>query len=207
MKKFKVNNGIIKKLLILLVWIAIIVLFCVLFCKNGVMVCDSVKDYLASADFKWKWAQIKKWDEIVVDYIWRLKDWEVFDTSIEQVAKWCDKYNEARDYSQWLWFIVWAGQMIPGFDRAVEWMKVWQTKTVEISPSDAYWEIDESLLISVKKSQLQLPDQYKEWDVLYAPNGQSIKIHKVTKNEITLDTNHELAGKTLIFDITIKEIK
>jgi len=97
--------------------------------------------------------------------------------------------------------------MIPGFDRAVEWMKVWQTKTVEISPSDAYWEIDESLLISVKKSQLQLPDQYKEWDVLYAPNGQSIKIHKVTKNEITLDTNHELAGKTLIFDITIKEIK
>ena len=59
MKKFKVNNGIIKKLLILLVWIAIIVLFCVLFYKNDVMVCDSVKDYLASADFKWKWAQIK----------------------------------------------------------------------------------------------------------------------------------------------------
>ncbi|HPC34109.1 MAG TPA: peptidylprolyl isomerase [Candidatus Absconditabacterales bacterium] len=207
MKKFKVNNGIIKKLLILLVGIAIIVLFCVLFCKNDVMVCDSVKDYLASADFKGKGAQIKKGDEIVVDYIGRLKDGEVFDTSIEQVAKGCDKYNEARDYSQGLGFIVGAGQMIPGFDRAVEGMKVGQTKTVEISPSDAYGEIDESLLISVKKSQLQLPDQYKEGDVLYAPNGQSIKIHKVTKNEITLDTNHELAGKTLIFDITIKEIK
>lgn len=207
MKKINTNNGMLKKILIFAVWIAIIMLFCTLFCKKSVMICPSVKEYLAVADFKWEWIQVKKWDEIVVDYIWRLKDGTVFDTSIEQVAKWCDKYNEARDYSQGLWFIVWAGQMIAGFDRGVEWMKIWQTKTIEIAPSDAYGEKDESLFMTVKKSQLQSSDQYKEWDVLYAPNWQAVKVHKVTKDEVILDANHELAWQTLIFDITIKEIK
>jgi FKBP-type peptidyl-prolyl cis-trans isomerase 2 len=41
-------------------------------------------------------------------------------------------------------------------------MKVGQTKTIEIPAADAYGEWDESKLMSVKKNQLQLPDQYKE---------------------------------------------
>ena len=187
--------------------IVLVVLFCFLFCKNDLVMCDAVNQYLASADFKWAGQEVKKGDDVVVDYIGRLKDGTVFDTSIESVAKWCDKYSEGRDYSQWLWFVVWAGQMIAGFDRGVEWMKIGQTKTVEIAAADAYGEWDESKLMSVEKNQLQLPDQYKEGDILYAPNGQAIKIHKVTEKEVQLDTNHELAGKVLIFDITVKEIK
>jgi FKBP-type peptidyl-prolyl cis-trans isomerase 2 len=35
---------------------------------------------------------------------------------------------------------------------------------------------------------------------------QKFKITEVTDKEIVLDANHELAGKTLIFDITIKAI-
>ncbi len=206
MKKMK-KNSTMTKFYIAVVWVVVVVLFCVLFCKKDVVMCDSVKEYLASADFEWVWQEVKKWDEVVVDYIWRLKDGTVFDTSVESVAKWCDKYNDARDYTQWLWFVVGAGQMIAGFDRWVEWMKIGQTKTIEIAAWDAYGEWDESKLMSVQKSQLQLPDQYKQWDVLYAPNWQAIKIHKVTDEEVILDTNHELAGKTLIFDITLKEIK
>jgi FKBP-type peptidyl-prolyl cis-trans isomerase 2 len=34
-----------------------------------------------------------------------------------------------------------------------------------------------------------------------------VKIVKVTDTDVHLDTNHELAGKALIFDITIEEIK
>lgn len=86
-------------------------------------------------------------------------------------------------------------------------MKIWQTKTIEIAAVDAYGKWDESKIMVVEKTKLDLPWQYKEWDILYAPNGQVIKIHKVTENEIYLDTNHDLAGKPLIFDITIKEIK
>ncbi len=204
MKNFKKIS---KKHWILIVFILFIVILCVLFYKKDYTMCDAVKVYLKNADFEWIWPQVRKGDEIVVDYIGRLKDGNVFDTSIESIAKWCNKYNEHRDYSQWLWFIVWAWQMIAWFDRAVEWMNVGQTKTIEIDHTDAYGDWDEAKLMSVEKSKLDLPWQYKEWDVLYAPNWQAIRIHKVTDKEIFLDTNHELAGKTLIFDITIKEIK
>lgn len=189
------------------VGIVLVVVWCVLFCKKDVIMCDSVKDYLSSADFEWAWQQVKKGDNIVVDYVWRLKDGSVFDTSVESVAKWCEKYNESRNYDEWLWFVVWAWQMIAWFDRGVEWMKVGQTKTVEIPAIEAYGEWEESKLMTVSKLQLQLPEQYKEWDFLYSPDWQAVKIYKVTDTEVQLDTNHELAWKILIFDITVKEIK
>lgn len=184
-----------------------VVLLSLLFYKKDVVMCDAVNVYLSWADFQWVGQEVKKWDEIVVDYIWRLDDWSVFDTSVESVAKWCDKYNENRSYEEWLSFVVWAGQMIAWFDMWVEWMKIGQTKTIEIAPEDAYWDWEESNLIEAEKSKLDNSDQYKEWDVLYAPNWQAVKVYKVTKNSVFFDTNHELAGKKLIFDITIKEIK
>jgi len=197
------------KTLFLLVGIGIILLIviCALFCKKEMNMCYAVQNYLSAADFQWVGQEVKKWDEIVVDYIGRLQDGSIFDTNVESVAKWCDNYNEQRNYEEWLSFVVGAGQMIWWFDRWVEWMKIWQTKTIEIAAIDAYGEWDESKVMVVEKSKLSLPWQYKEWDVLYTPNGQAVKVHKVTKKEVYLDTNHELADKSLIFDITIKEIK
>jgi len=207
MKKAKKINT---KLLFLWVWVLVIVLvvLCILFCKQEQTMCEvTVDEYLASADFEGAGQEVQKGNDIVVDYVWRLADGTVFDTSVKSVAKWCGKYTEWRNYDDWLAFTVWAGQMIAWFDRAVEWMKVWQTKTIEIPAVDAYGEYDDTKLITVEKSKLNLPGQYKVWDILHAPTGQSVKIVKVTDDEVTLDTNHELAGKALIFDITIKEIK
>jgi FKBP-type peptidyl-prolyl cis-trans isomerase 2 len=36
--------------------------------------------------------------------------------------------------------------------------------------------------------------------------GLPAKILKITDKEVSLDFNHELAGKDLIFDITVKSI-
>lgn len=187
---------------------------CILLCNKKPMVAaepicvDAVKEYLDNADKKWQdGQQVQKWDQVVVDYIGRLDDGTVFDTSVEVVAKACGKYNAARDYEEWLAFEVWAGQMIAGFDRWVEWMKIWQTKTIEIAAADAYGEWDENLVYEVNKSDLENPWQYEEGQILYTPYWQSVKVSKVTKDKVYLDMNHELAWKKLIFDITIKEIK
>jgi len=40
-----------------------------------------------------------------------------------------------------------------------------------------------------------------------ASNGQAFKINKINEKDIILDGNHELAGKTLIFDITVKSVQ
>jgi len=168
----------------------------------------TIQNYLNQIDLVWTWDKtVTKWSNIVVDYIWRLNDQNVFDTSIQSVAKACDKYASWRNYNEWLAFQAWAWQMIAWFDNAVIWMKVWQTKTITIPAEQAYWQRDENKLIKVPISQIPNAEQFKVGMTIYASNWQSFKVYSVTKNEITMDANHELAGKTLIFDITIKEIK
>ena len=150
--------------------------------------------------------KVENGDNITVDYIWRLENGTVFDTSIESVAKENWKYNESRDYTQWLTFDVWAGKMIKWFDEWVVWMKVWQTKTVEISPEEGYGLYDDSLVVTVPIDEVGDVSELSEWDTVYVWAWYPAKITKITDQEVTFDMNHELAGKNLIFDITLKSI-
>ena len=166
----------------------------------------AVQKYLDWADKKWSWEEIKAWDNIVVDYIWRLADGTVFDTSIQVVAEACGKYSEGRDYTQWLSFEAQWGQMVKWFDNAVIWMKVWQTKTVEFWPEEWYGEYDKSLVVTYPASEVGDLSQFNEWDTVYLWMWMPAKIVKITDKDVTFDFNHELAGKNLIFDITVKSI-
>ena len=86
-------------------------------------------------------------------------------------------------------------------------MKVGETKTIEIAPQDAYGERDKSRLISMAKDQIPNAEQYQVGMQVMSSYGQTFKVYQVNEKEIVFDTNHELAGKTLIFDITIKNIQ
>ena len=166
----------------------------------------AVQEYLDKSDKEWSWVEIKLWDNITVDYIWRLADGTVFDTSIESVAKGCWKYNEGRDYSQWLTFEVWAGQMIKWFDEWVVGMKVWQTKTVQFWPEKWYWQRNEQYVMTYSAEEVGDLSKFTEGQRVYLWIWAAALITQVTDKSITLDLNHELAGKELIFDITIKSI-
>ncbi len=167
---------------------------------------ESVKQYLENADMQWKWAKVAQWDAIVVDYIWRLEDGSVFDTSVESVAQGCDSYNPQRDYNSWLPFTVGAGQMIAGFDAGVLDMKLWQTKTIKIPAAEAYGERDESYLIPIPKSSFSWADSLQPGEQVMTSQWQAFPVHEVDEENIILDANPPLAGKDLIFDITIKSI-
>jgi len=167
---------------------------------------EYVEKYLDNSDKEWKWEEIKAWDNIVVDYIWRLEDWTIFDTSIEEIAKSCWKYNEWRNYDEWLAFKVWEGQMIKWFDEWVIWMKLGQTKTVQFGPEKWYWQRREDYVMTYSAEEVWDLSKFKEGQRIYLWIWAAALISKVTDKEVTLDLNHELAGKDLIFDITIKSI-
>jgi FKBP-type peptidyl-prolyl cis-trans isomerase 2 len=151
----------------------------------------------------WK-NKVEKNLNIVVDYIGRLSDGTVFDTSVESVAKACGLYNTQRNYTEWLAFTAGAGQMIPGFDKGVIGMSTNETKTITIPSKDAYGDST----ISFPIDQLPIkPDgsSYKVGESIATMNG-TVKIEALTNKEVTIKNNHPLAGKDLIFDITIKTI-
>ena len=86
-------------------------------------------------------------------------------------------------------------------------MKVGETKTVTIAPKDAYGERDETKLITIPKAQIPEAAQYEVGMQVMSQNGQIFKVYKINDKDIVFDANHELAGKTLIFDITVKSVQ
>lgn len=110
----------------------------------------AIKDYLAQANQDIKEDQIvASGDKIAVDYVGRLNEQEVFDTSVKTVAEAAGKYSPQRNYDEGLSFTVGAGQMIKGFDEAVVGMKVGETKTVHIPAEKAYGARRDDLIVRV----------------------------------------------------------
>jgi len=140
---------------------------------------------------------IKTWDSVSINYTGKLQDWTVFDSSL----------NPWRDPIE---FEVWAWRMIKGFDSGVLWMKIWEKKTLTLAPSEAYWEYDPKKIKEVPNSQLKsFTDAWikiKVWAKL-PTQAWIFKIKEVKKDSIIIDLNHELAWKTLIFDIEVVDIK
>ncbi len=107
-------------------------------------------------------------------------------------------------------FTCMAGQMIPGFDKAVIDMAVGETKTVHIPAAEAYGEHDPAMVQSVPTANFpgasDLPVGEKVW--LQGPGGQPFPalVVSVDDEKVVFDMNHELAGKDLNFDIELVEV-
>ena len=138
---------------------------------------------------------VKKGDKIRVEYTGSLENGEVFDSS--------DKHGEA------LAFEAGAGVVVKGFDAAVIGMDVGEEKTVTLKTEDAYGEPNEKAIQKVPKDKF--PKEAKEGMMIGVPlaNGQQIpaRIIKIDDKEVTIDMNHLLAGKTLVFKIKIVTIE
>lgn len=139
--------------------------------------------------------QAKKGDNVQVHYTGKLEDGSVFDSSVQREP---------------LGFTVGGGQMIQGFDAAVNGMAVGDKKTVTIPAAEAYGERRDDMLIDVPRTQVpaDIKPEIGMQLTLQGGNGQPmpvIVIH-VDDEKITLDANHHLAGKDLIFDIELVKI-
>ena len=140
--------------------------------------------------------QAKKGDTAQVHYTGRFEDGEVFDSS---------------EGGEPLKFEVGAGQVIPGFDEGVRGMSVNDKKKIEIEADDAYGQRIEALVQHIPREGLNLggdPQVGMELG-LQLPDGNEIPvmITEVTPDSITLDANHPLAGRKLIFDIELVSLK
>ncbi|ABR54413.1 peptidylprolyl isomerase FKBP-type [Methanococcus vannielii SB] len=145
---------------------------------------------------------ITKGDRILVDYTGRFDEGEVFDTSIEAVAKEEGIYEEERPY-QPLEFVVGEGQLIQGFEEAVLGLNVGEEVTVTISPEKGYGFRDESLIERVPIDAFDEADFEPEEGMVIVAGDEPAVILEVTDEDVALDFNHELAGETLKFTIKI----
>lgn len=136
---------------------------------------------------------IKEGSKVKLHYTGKFEDQNVFDSSVGREP---------------LEFTVGEGMLIPGFERGVIGMEPGTTKTIEIEPENGYGELREDLLQEVSTSQL--PEGVKVGDVLSAetPAGPiNVVVREVNGDKATVDANHPLAGKKLIFELEVLEVE
>ncbi|MDQ1252770.1 MAG: hypothetical protein QG646_1902 [Euryarchaeota archaeon] len=143
---------------------------------------------------------VENGDVISVDYIGKLEDGTVFDTSVKEAAIEAGIYNQMRSYEP-LTFTVGAAQMIQGFDEGVIGMKVGEKKILEIPPEAAYGEYDPELSRELPIEAVNFTPEVGMQ--LATETGLRGIVKEVGKNDFIIDFNHELAGKTLIFEVTV----
>lgn len=138
---------------------------------------------------------VQRGDRASIEYTGTFQDGSVFDSSKGRAP---------------LQFEVGAGQVIPGFEKAVEGMKVDEEKTFTIAAEEAYGPIRAELVQEVPKDKLPKdlkPEQGMQL-LLQGPQGERmpVTITKVSADTITIDMNHPLAGKELTFKIKLTGI-
>ena len=131
-------------------------------------------------------------------------------------AHYCGTFNDGTqfdssyDRGEPLEFTCGAGQMIPGFDKAVADMEVGQVIDVHLMPAEAYGEKDPNAVFAVEIAKLPGAESVSVGQQVYLQNqyGQPFPVKIVAKDDttITFDANHEMAGRELNFRIELVEV-
>ena len=135
-------------------------------------------------------------DTVRVHYTGKLEDNTEFDSSLEREP---------------LEFTLGEGTILPGFEEAVRGMHVGQSKTVTISPEEAYGPYLDEMVLVVEREQLppELNPAVGQQLQMQQQDGRAVNVlvTDVSEATITVDANHPLAGKDLTFEIELVEIK
>ncbi len=121
------------------------------------------------------------------------------------------QFDSSYDRGEPLEFICGAGMMITGFDQAVADMEVGQAVDIHLMPEEAYGMPDPERIITIEIAQLPGSEDLNVGERVYLRNmmGQPFPVTVTAKDDanITLDANHEMAGKELNFRIELVEVQ
>lgn len=106
--------------------------------------------------------------------------------------------------------------MIPGFEKGLEGMEAGQKSGFDVSPEEGYGSYNPKLRFDIPKSSFEAGGVLRE-DLLvigtvvpmFNSTGHVVQgtVAAVGENSVTMDFNHQLAGKTLHFDVEVVSVR
>ena len=103
-----------------------------------------------------------------------------------------------------------SNQIIPGLEKEMIGMKVGEAKQVTVTPDEGYGQVNPAAFIEVPVAELPV-DARQPGAMLMARDDQGrsqpLRVDKIEGETATLDFNHPLAGKTLVFEFKILEVQ
>lgn len=117
---------------------------------------------------------------------------------------------DSSEGSQPLAYLHGASNIIPGLESALDGKSAGDQLTAVIEPDQAYGHREESLVGKVARSNLEGIGEISVGMQLQAQTPEGPRIVVVTdvdEESIVIDANHPLAGETLHFEVTVKDIR
>jgi len=148
---------------------------------------------------------LQKTDFILVDYVAKVKETnEVFDTTSEETAKKEHIYKEGDIFESKL-VVIGEGWVMKALDESLTTMEVGKPAVVEISPDKAFGQRDPEKIKRVPLKQLLAKDITPSLGMRLEFGGKAATVRAMGAGRVLLDFNPPLAGKTLVYEVTVKK--
>ncbi len=149
---------------------------------------------------------ISEKDWIKIDYTGRLKEnSKIFDTTLEDVARSEQIFDDKRNYSPLLCRAGDEKFLIPGLAHQLVGLELNSPQTLEIPVKDAYGVRDASKIERVPTKKLRNANLDPRVGNRVQISGKTGTIIMSGGGRTRIDFNHPLAGKDLVFDVTVTE--
>ena len=147
---------------------------------------------------------LEKGDFILINYTAKVKETnEVFDTTIEETAKQEHLHKEGERYEPKL-VVIGEGWVLKALDESLTTMKLNKAQTVEIPPDKAFGPRDPEKIKRVSLKALLAKDIHNPTIGMRIDyGGKNATIRSLGAGRALLDFNPPLAGRTLIYDVTV----
>ncbi len=148
---------------------------------------------------------LQKGDFITINYTAKVKETgEVFDTTIEDIAKKEHLYKEGDIYEPKL-IVIGEGWVLKALDENLATMETGKSSSVEIPPDKAFGQRDPEKVKRVALKQLLAKDIAPTIGMRLEYGGKNATVRAIGAGRVLLDFNPPLAGKTLVYDVTIEK--
>ena len=131
---------------------------------------------------------------VAMNYVLKDKDGNILDSSDNEPLEFLQGHEN----------------IIPGLEKALNGLTVGDKKQVEVSPEEGYGEYQDELQFELHRNEFGTEKPEPGMAIqLNTGNGESFlaSIVSVDEEKVHVDANHPLAGKTLYFDVEIKDIR
>jgi peptidylprolyl isomerase len=147
---------------------------------------------------------LEKGDFILINYTARVKETnEVFDTTREEVAKKERLHKESEIYEPKL-VVIGESWVLKALDESLTTMKLNKPQTVEIPPDKAFGPREPDKIKRVSLKQLLAKDIHNPTIGMRIDyNGKMATIRSIGAGRVLLDFNPPLAGRTLVYEVTV----
>ncbi len=148
---------------------------------------------------------LKEGDFILIDHVGKVKETgDVFDTTLEETAKEEKMYKEGEIYEPKL-VVIGEGWVLKALDEGLKTLEIGKTEKIEIPPEKGFGERDAEKVRRVSLRQLRAKGITPEIGMRIEYNGKMATVRTLGGGRALLDFNPPLAGKTLVYEVTIKE--